>query len=533
MPTFFDSLGMNFLKDNTDTVMKMVAKAVHDGNAITGYYGLPYINYHYGDLQMIARTKKNEDGELEVIGFDTHCTGNAVWDMRIMDDLTDRDEDPLSRKLLLKGENGSGPFIVNIVNADVLPGFRKDEPVRLQMIAFTDKIEFYENEEEYMKTVEPGTNGTKISIGENSVFPVGIFHDTDDPSVKDLVAIRGTVKGLRLGDLKIDPEAEEQVNPFMYCKVETQFGDLEIIQPMESVEKDMVPVMKNGSIALCTAYLCGDAGIFELDEGIIRDPEHNLRLVAYTLEDGAPERLRLALADHFVYYSETSDKTFENADELIDFFRDVHREGDTRHAHYATISEYADGETPEYPVGTRCIALSYEGSEGYTNIVFVDTDEEGKISRILLSRDSKYRFRIDEETPDVLIDPEDMSRMEIRERLLGRARLLHLFSPGTDIDDVMICLEEHRDEINSITGPLLEEADPDEKTVGKAFASGVRMSKVGRCSEEDLKGISASLYTDVRHHEKESDDPRKAWQDTLPFITAIGILYQGRADEHE
>ena len=50
----------------------------------------------------------------------------------------------------------------------------------------------------------------------------------------------------------------------------------------------------------------------------------------------------------------------------------------------------------EYPVGTRCIVLANgEAEDNYESIAFINVDDNGMISRIKISTDSRYHFRID------------------------------------------------------------------------------------------------------------------------------------------
>lgn len=54
--------------------------------------------------------------------------------------------------------------------------------------------------ESYADTIEPGPNGRKTMIGENTLFPVGLFSDDED--VKDVVQIHGTIKSMALAERK-------------------------------------------------------------------------------------------------------------------------------------------------------------------------------------------------------------------------------------------------------------------------------------------------------------------------------------------
>lgn len=134
MPNFLDNFGLESFNEDEDSLMGLLGHVVKEGKGINGYYGIPYLNTHLGDVQVIARIKRNDEGNYECCGFDTHCKGRSVWDVRIVDELNPLDDDPLCKRLFLKSVEGDCPFIASIVNADVLPSFSKDEIIKLQMM---------------------------------------------------------------------------------------------------------------------------------------------------------------------------------------------------------------------------------------------------------------------------------------------------------------------------------------------------------------------------------------------------------------
>ena len=67
----------------------------------------------------------------------------------------------------------------------------------------------------------------------------------------------------------------------------------------------------------CLARLSGDAAIYDYEEGMVKNAENNLKLVAYTLEDGDPKRLRSVAAENFHYHSDSSGKDIRDIDECF------------------------------------------------------------------------------------------------------------------------------------------------------------------------------------------------------------------------
>ena len=519
MPNFLDNFGLESFNEDEDSLMGLLGHVVKEGKGITGYYGIPYLNTHLGDVQVIARIKRNDEGNYECCGFDTHCKGRSVWEVRIVDELKPQDDDPLCKRLFLKSVDGDCPFIADIVNADVLPSFSKDEIIKLQMIAFTDKINFFENDDDYSATVNPGLNGTKITIGEDTIFPVGLFSKDDNPTTKNLVQIHGTVEQAFWGRLDLGQPENEDLRTFIICRVKThQYGNIEIVESADAIDPDNSKHIHPGAIADCFAYLSGDPAIYELDEGIIKNEENNLKLVAYTLEKGDPERLRSVLAEGFVYHSENANKHIESIDEYLELVKYIHNEGTPCHAYHATISEHKEG-TPEYPVGTKCLVLKYEDEEGYNSIVFVDQDESGNIQRILISKDGRYRFKVD-------LPPSDSeevknafsgNRPSTEEAIFARAEIFRVFSRNTTLDFVKKTLEKNHDRFVEALTPILNKAEIEKNDFGVAFSKGVEVSKAIDYDDAEVQEIGELFYTDALHH-VEDDNQKEVFAGALPFV---------------
>lgn len=76
MANFIEHLGLDFLVETEDQVRGLWGYIAQEGKAITGYYGYPYLNQHFGDAQLILRTIRNdEEKRIEVVGMDTHSSG--------------------------------------------------------------------------------------------------------------------------------------------------------------------------------------------------------------------------------------------------------------------------------------------------------------------------------------------------------------------------------------------------------------------------------------------------------------------------
>ena len=84
MPYFIEKLGLESLVDTEEDVRGLVSHIMREGDAIVGYYGQPYFNYHFGAAQFIVRAIRNdEEKAFNFCGIDTHSSGHCVWKAQI------------------------------------------------------------------------------------------------------------------------------------------------------------------------------------------------------------------------------------------------------------------------------------------------------------------------------------------------------------------------------------------------------------------------------------------------------------------
>lgn len=417
MAGFIENLGLGFLVDDEENAHMLSTIIAEQGKAIKGYYGLPYLNKHFGDAQFIMRTCWNdEEKRLEMSGVDTHCAGSCVWTVRVSGiNLTPDEADKTEKRIVASKPYASGGMApINIVNADVLPCYMKDEVIKLQIIAFPVVFDYYENEAAYEESVTDEFKGGKLLLAEGHVFPSGMLKNRNPNSeefeqnnwMDDHVLIRGTVKRISKGRAVFE---KDSFDAFVSCIIDTEFGELEIVHSFEQVKEDQREHLRVGATISGVFVLSGDPAIYEYDKGIVLDNEHNLRLLRSTFSKGDPERLRAALAPNAVYIAEYNNKTYTGPDEIIDRIRFVQDTTDEFFVYFATISSIDDGEEDlAYDVGTRCIVIARSQEKNYQSIAFMEVDDEGRISCIRTSDNSRYHFQIDESwEPETMDDDDD------------------------------------------------------------------------------------------------------------------------------
>ena len=291
--------------------------------------------------------------------------------------------------------------VINIVNADVLPSFAEEEEIRLQMIAASDSFHYHASEEEYNASLPKDSHGKAWGVAEGSIVPAGFLNnhsaDKEMSEVNDeadqYVLLQAKVKELYHGVIQL---GEEKQDRFIRCMMDTQFDELEFVHTYDQVPEENRKNIRVGAVVSGIFRLSGDAAIYEYENGLVRDLENHLKLLRYCITGGDPERMRAVLAEDAVYQSETLHKITYGPDDIIRHFVRVAEEGDSHYlVQTATIVEHQEEDASMYPVGTRCAVLSQNQPEKYESIAFFDLDDDGNIKRLLITADSRYRFRVD------------------------------------------------------------------------------------------------------------------------------------------
>lgn len=480
MANFMEHLGLDFLVETEDQVRGLWGYIAQEGKAITGYYGYPYLNQHFGDAQLILRTIRNdEEKRIEVVGMDTHSSGNCVWEVYLSDmNITRKDADVMERRCVVKRKSdGGGMAVVNIVNADVLPSFDEGTELKLQMIAFPAFIEYFKDEDEYASVQPESRNGKKWLLSDGTMMPTGLMRNRDPESdefesnedLDDLMLIRGTVKKLYHGVFELGGEKH---NAYLRCIIGTEHGDLEIVHTIDEVKEEHRDNIRVGATVNGAFTLSGDAAIYEYDQGIVLDEANDLSILRSTFAGADPERIRFVFAEDATYLAEYNNTTYTGRDEIVDRLKYVTESADSKHfAHLATIVSVDEGDEPlPYDVGKRCIVIASGEEHNYETIAFADIDAEGRICKLVTSGNSRYHFHIDEKPkPKTPLDDVEIPKSVV-EPIIMRARFHGVISDDVTDDMILNELNDARMYENNICNMLATMPTGDEKTnLGNLF----------------------------------------------------------------
>lgn len=474
MANMLENFGLDFFEEDENTLIGFLGYLAQEGKGITGYYNVPYLFKSMGDSEFWVKTEKNEDDKLQVTGFDSHCANMCVWEMIHSGiEITPKDSSKLSKTIMFNSATTHGGLIpIEIISADVLPSFMKDDKYTIQMVALPLDISYYDDEDSYAEAQPTGENGKKWMLANGSLAALSFLYnhsperyDKDEEYESDCyVQFTATVKKLYHGTFEMNGEKH---HTFIRCFVDTQFGELEFDHTLEMVPEDQRDNIKVGSVISGTCILSGDVAIKAYDQGIVKDFEHNLKLLRYTFEEGDPERLASVLADDAVYDTDTSGKRFVGPREIIDKIKYVQENSESKYiTNYATI---AVSENEEFPVGTRCIILSSDEPGNYESIAFIKVNYDGLITDIKVSTDSTYRFEVDK--PEKISTPLDDFDFpdNITTPIINRAKFMDMLDDDVDEKSIIENIEDYyalADNAQRMLDALEENPQPD---VEKAF----------------------------------------------------------------
>lgn len=447
MPDLFESYGIEDLIEEDDYYWKLQQYVAANGKPIKGYYGTPYFYLPVGDTEFWEGTKRNKENELEISEFHVHCCSQTIWKMVFTGiELTPKNWNKTERLFLMNlDSNEAGSIPVDIINADVIPGFLEGEKVDVQVVAPCLDVRYYATEEEYEANAPTDKRGKKWMIETGSLLPVSFLENhlsdspkTDEEHVNDsLISFVAEVKKLHAGGFQLD-ENSKIVPTFIRCVAETQYGDLQFHHTFDQVPESMRDNIRVGAIITGTCILSADAALGDYENGIVRNAENNLRLIRYTLLKGEADRLRSVLTDQSVYETDNYEMAFHGPDEIVDRMKYVNENHKGKYeAYYAEVGEIDEPDT-EYPVGTNCLVLINDKEEGIESAVFVDTDKDGNISRIKVSTDDRYAFRIHLPEPrktkldDIEIETPD----SVAYLVLMRAIIIGFVNAGTELERI-------------------------------------------------------------------------------------------------
>lgn len=404
MPIVLKAIDLEEVFDDDEFLLAWVGKSIEEGRSFGGYSGNIYSHKKYGNAEIYSCLVVNEeDKKLELEKFDIQISGACVWKVRYSDIPLKNDISyNMTRLSAVKNSEGDGFTIMHLINADVLPSFLEDDEIEAQVVAYALDVHYYEDEGAFAATVPEcervkceNLNGYKILPAMGSVLPNGFLHGNivkmdngtgeHDESDDELVTITGIVKAACVKAIKFD---EEVLSKFIVIRLETQFGELDLVHSRAMITDEEALYIKEGAIVQAVAILSGDVAIKEYENGFVKNQKNDLAALRYALIKGNASRLKLIMAEDISYESVNADSVIKGKENVIAHLNYVHNETKTKYFSYlATLKNENPGE--------RCIILAEDEKYNFTSIVRIVVNEEGLISKIIITNNPNIKFKID------------------------------------------------------------------------------------------------------------------------------------------
>ena len=425
-----DCFELDHVIEDEKSVRSLLMAAVHGGTPVRAYTGL-YFNKWFKNLQIVVgEVVREEEKALEIVSSNAHCAGMSVWKCRVKEVITPKDSSELDMRLLVEplsdDEHESKSFtVVDVMNAEVLPSYAPGEIIQLQVIAKADKIGFYADEEAFAKAegqkvkLPFGENGEKeektLTIAAGYPLPSRFMNNHFKKTEEEAKAaefidedkwvyLRGKI--LRTGTysaiFKGDEEQEDVRWILPAIPVETYFGNVDIMFNATWISEEQKEFVKVGNIISTVCEIQGDTLLYEYDKGMVIDKKNDLMAVRYAFSSGKIKRLLSIMTDNCRFYTDAHDKKIIGKEEIVKYLEEKYRHI-TEDAHCEQFTAYGfvvnnDEEIEQYGLkhrcGETCIAIGLDDGKqkGWSQFVFLDFDEEEKISGINFINGDHYRF---------------------------------------------------------------------------------------------------------------------------------------------
>ena len=357
MAVRFDSFSLSEMVAKPDDAFRLCSLAMAGGPRVSGYGG-DYFRMYLGDAMVTVRTMHDiTTGEELLLGMDTHAVSDCVWDCRVLKDVTPKEVDPLSRRLLVQVDGCEHIALVDVLCADVLPEYAVGMPLKLNVVAFPMRLVYSET-------------------GKGKVVE----------ATEDGILLEGIVKDAKVGESYM---GLEMMTKFARVTIETSMGDIELCHPLDMVSDDQRDLVKNGAVVSAYCHLSGDAAVDKYTGGIIYSEKQDLIVLSDFFRTGDLHRLRpIMRSDCVSMFLKNRQEGQEMSLSLLDEVGKDLREAGLQHG---VLGRVTGGEGLSRP-GQPCLLLG-NGNEGeYAFLCLLDVDSLGRIRSLNITNDARYEF---------------------------------------------------------------------------------------------------------------------------------------------
>ena len=342
MAARLDSFALTELAARPEDAFRLAELAMAEGSRIPGYGG-DYYYYRIGDAAAVIRTRLDpETGAEELLGMDTHAASGCQWTCRVVKDVTPEDAGPLSRRVLVRREDGGDTAVVDLVCAGVLPDLREGDELRLNMAGFPLRISY--------------DTGESTGVVEAQV---------------ETVLLQGLVRDARVGETFL---GMEPLTKFVSVTVSTRMGDVELCHPMELVAEDQRDMVKPGTVVSALCVLSGNCAVGEYAGGVV-----------FFREGGAERLAPLLRSDCVCTFLENRQEGTEDALALLSMVQQDMAAAGLRRCVPGVL-------TSEGVRGRKCLLLGNE--EGFAFLCLLELDSLGRVREVRITNEPEWEFEV-------------------------------------------------------------------------------------------------------------------------------------------
>ncbi|MCR4661542.1 MAG: hypothetical protein K5765_06035 [Clostridia bacterium] len=377
MPALFSNVSLNKMVDPKDIVKSFVELTVKKGTKVDGYND-SYFNYNLSAVQFVVSCNEKTKS---LNTLDVHYISDNTWNVEVVGDIncTNEISNGLTKRLMVKPNGSDEELPLYVLNSDLLPSYLPGEKLELQVIAFPEIIKVFEYDEDFRLT----TKSTKEVYDD--IFADGTInrYDEEDEATTEVDKMQIFFKSKIEKLEKIDVVENNLDIHIMKATINTSVGKLDLVFSPEQVAESNIEDVKEGSIVTGFALISADTMIDEYCNGIIKDEEHNLKLIRNVLHNHSEkDKLSHILKEDTIFNSEIYNETIQGSKEIIDRL-DLYDEPNK--SNYVTTTNIDSGESK------YALLISNDDND---YLLFLELDEDGLVNKMVITNTKPYEYKL-------------------------------------------------------------------------------------------------------------------------------------------
>ena len=250
MAVYLANAGLEMLMKGDSLDEALLMQWFNESQRIPAVQGAYYSKLMASGLEFVFRTIK-QGGDLQIAGLDMHMSGRCIWQAK-----------PLSRvgigetllvTLLMTNQDESVAFIADLIHAATLERIDEDSSLSLQVCAFPQSMDVYDNRLSYEKA-----NSETVHLDDKKLLPFNYIMARDESlsqQARDQYAKGEKLMVLAAPVLEVvNREHGFQNTSCMVATVATEMGHLDLVY----AEKQLRKPLQKGSYIVASCVVSAD-----------------------------------------------------------------------------------------------------------------------------------------------------------------------------------------------------------------------------------------------------------------------------------